>query len=210
MLHHHCEADCVWVIIARLILHKANLSERLYDFIHLKIFLPLDRDDHSFSHFTLYMVTIYYEGIPFYHSYSQKQQIKCVLDLFNDMPARLKKSFFFAAKHNYAIQRFPTGLACECTDHSHGCDGQLLACHAFPFTRYSPFSSTENHNSIKVDGQSPSHTYGKISTYFWHTSCLQLIQTCFIYETRQREALLFSKRWKIKAANVSTHTSTRN
>ena len=57
------------------------------------------------------------------------------------------------------------------------------------FSLFPPLKVSENHNSRKQGGQAPTHTHthththSKTSTYFWHTSCLQLIKPCFIYET---------------------------
>lgn len=122
---------------------------------------------------------------------------------------QVEKGPLLCCKHKN-IQKLPTGLACECTNHSIGVTASFWH-DIMPFASsvilpFLPLKMSENRNSSKENGQVPTHTYSKISTYSWHTSCLWLIKTCFIYETRHCEALLISSWWNNKAADVSTHT----
>lgn len=150
----------------------------------------------------------------FYLFHPQKQIVKCVSDLYNRMPTRLKKRLSSMLQNTRLFKGFLLAWRVNAQTTpwvwwpAPGMPSRLSL--AQLFSLFFPLKKSENHNSRMVDGQAPTHTYSKISTYFWHTSCLQLIKTCFIFETRHCEALLFSHWWNIRAVNVSTHTSTRN
>lgn len=118
------------------------------------------------------------------------------------------------------VQRQPAGLKRGYSEVSHwhrrlhGCDSQLLACNrTFLLLCWSSSSSTK-HGLLRIIAlirriaKCPlllMHTV-KISPHSCHTSCLWLIKTCFIYETRQWGVLLISHWRNNKAADVSTRT----